>query len=167
MGGITSKKCDKLVKEFQLWSIKSIWGCDSLSCDDQTEWIVYKPVFNKIVIKWEQPKTLLTIWLNKQIDRYCSWHLDPDATYVSAFGFPWENIGYFNPPFSLIGRVVRKICQDQAKCTLVAPVWLTQPWFNHVLKKLVDHPVNFTCDRLSFDTFRHGCTPSSEGLVKC
>ena len=49
--------------------------------------------------------------------------------------------GYINPPFSLIGRVVRKICQDQAECVLVTPVWPTQPWFNRVLEVLVDHPV--------------------------
>lgn len=44
---------------------------------------------------------------------------------------------------SLIGRtrMVRKICQDQTECVLVAPVWLTQPWFNRVLEILVDHPV--------------------------
>uniref|UniRef100_A0A8W8NYG8 Uncharacterized protein n=1 Tax=Magallana gigas TaxID=29159 RepID=A0A8W8NYG8_MAGGI len=41
----------------------------------------------------------------------------------------------------LIGRVVRKICQDQAECVLVTPVWPTQPWFNRVLEVLVDHPV--------------------------
>ena len=48
---------------------------------------------------------------------------------------------YLNPPFSLVGRVLRKICQDEAECILVAPVWPTQPWFSRVLEKLVDHPV--------------------------
>lgn len=36
---------------------------------------------------------------------------------------------------------MRKICQDQAECVLVTPVWPTQPWFNRVLEILVDHPV--------------------------
>ncbi|XP_062596107.1 uncharacterized protein LOC134257519 [Saccostrea cucullata] len=158
MGGISSKKCDKLAKEIWLWSMnRDLWlsawhipGKDNLIADmmsrkfdDQIEWMLSKSVFHKIVLRWGQPEIdLFATRLNKQIDVYCSWHPDPDARYVNAFSFSWANIyGYLNPPFSLIGRVVRKICQDQAECVLVAPVWPTQPWFNRVLEKLVDHPV--------------------------
>lgn len=158
MGGITSIKCDKLAKEIWFWCMKrdlwlSAWhipGKDNLTADklsrkfdDQIEWMFSKSVFNRIMSKWKQPEIdLFATRLNKQIDIYCSWHPDPDARYVNAFSFSWTNMyGYINPPFSLIGRVVRKICQDQAECVLVTPVWPTQPWFNRVLEILVDHPV--------------------------
>lgn len=93
--------------------------------------------------KWEQPEIdLFPTRLNKQIDIYCSWHPDPGPRYINAFSCSWTDMyGYINPPFSLTGRVVRKICQDQAEWVLVAPVWPTQPWFNRVQEILVDHPV--------------------------
>lgn len=157
MGGITSIKCDKLAEEIWFWCMKrelwlSVWhipGKDNLTgdnllrkFDDQIEWMLSKSVFNRIMSKWEQHEIdLFATRLNKQIDIHCSWHPDPDARYVNAFSFSWTNMyGYTNPPFSLIERVVRKICQDQTDCVLVTPVWPTQPWFNCVLEILVDHP---------------------------
>ena len=33
------------------------------------------------------------------------------------------------PPFSLLTKVIKNICQDQATGILVFPVWLIQPWY--------------------------------------
>ena len=37
--------------------------------------------------------------------------------------------GYANPPWCLIGHVLKKITTQQAQVVLVAPVWKSQAWY--------------------------------------
>lgn len=60
---------------------------------------------------------------------------------VDAFSLTWSNeLIYAIPPFSLIGRLVQKLRQDQGEMVLVAPVWLTQGWFTAAMELLTDLP---------------------------
>ena len=79
--------------------------------------------------------------LNKQVDKFVSWHPDPDAFAIDAFSVSWaEELIYAFPCFSLIERAVQKLRQDQGELILVAPVWLTQGWFTAVMELLIDKP---------------------------
>ena len=68
--------------------------------------------------------------LNKQIDKFVSYLPDPDAMHVNAFTLDWSKfIFYCFPPFACIGRIIRKIIQDEAVGILVTPDWPTQYWY--------------------------------------
>ena len=48
---------------------------------------------------------------------------------------------YLFPPFSVLGRCIRKIQTDQAQAVIIVPLWPTQVWFASLMKILVDLPV--------------------------
>ena len=41
---------------------------------------------------------------------------------------------YIFPPFSLLTKVIKKLCQYQATGIVVFPVWSTQSWYPQALK---------------------------------
>ncbi len=68
--------------------------------------------------------------INKQIDCNASWLPDPDASFIDAFSELWSGYySYIFPPFSIIARVLRKLCQEHATAILIYPHWPTQAWF--------------------------------------
>ena len=83
--------------------------------EDATEWKTNPALFHKIVKKFEKPDTdLFATRINKQLDRYVSWHPQPVAMATSAFFLTWNN-NYFCmfSSFSLVGRVLAKIHRDK------------------------------------------------------
>ena len=49
---------------------------------------------------------------------------------MNAFNYDWsEEAGYANPPWSLIPRVLRKLCSEGARVMLVFPEWPNAPWY--------------------------------------
>ena len=76
--------------------------------------------------------------INKQLDCYASWRPDPNALFVDAFSEPWTRFyGYIFPPFSVIGRVLRKIQVDKAEAIIVFPQWPGQIWYPKLQKMCV------------------------------
>ena len=47
---------------------------------------------------------------------------------------------YANPPWCLVGRVLKQVKAQQAQVILVAPVWKGQPWYPVLLEMLRDFP---------------------------
>ncbi|KAK3101647.1 hypothetical protein FSP39_005170 [Pinctada imbricata] len=158
MGGITSLKLDRLAKDLWLWCIeRNIWisashipgetnvcaDHKSRKFDDQLEWMLDPKVFKLISDRFGEPEIdLFASRLNKQTPNYCSWKPDPEAMYVNAFSVDWSKFyGYLNPPFSLLGKCVKKVRDDNAECIVVAPLWPTQTWFPQLLELLVENPV--------------------------
>ena len=76
---------------------------------------------------------------NHQLPNYITWK-DQHHT-MNAFHHQWINGDYLFPPFSLIGRVLRKIRQDKCKVVLVAPKWETQPWYPTLREMLHSKPI--------------------------
>jgi len=69
------------------------------------KWMLNTNVFNSIIEEFGWPEIdLFTSSENKQIEKYISWKPEPEA--------------YIFPPFSIIGRILRKIQQDQTRCIL-------------------------------------------------
>ena len=157
MGGITSVQCDNLANSIWSWCIaRNIWltachvpgisnAADILSrkFDDQIEWMLSKSVFDQLTLKWGMPEIdLFASRLNKQVAAYCSYRPDPGASYVNAFSISWHDFyAFINPPFSLFGRCLQKIQQEEASCMVIAPIWTTQVWFPVLMDLLIDFPV--------------------------
>ena len=62
--------------------------------------------------------------LTHQLKNYVSWRPDPGATATDAFTLDWTKfMGYVNPPWNLVGRVLTHVRSQQAKVTLIAQIW--------------------------------------------
>ena len=136
--------------------------------DETTEWSLRQDIYLEIVSRFGKPTIdLFASRLNHKTDRYCAWKPDPGAESIDSFMMSsWkEEFFYAFPPFSLMYRFMQKCIQDRAEGILVAPVWVTQPWFNLVKRCTVGKPILFTVTNdelfLPFrtQTKRHPLTP--------
>ena len=99
--------------------------------DDRHDWMIEATIFKKID-KAFGPHTvdLFASRVTTQTKKYFSRFPDHQAVGVDAFRQSWTEIkGFANPPFALIGRVLRKVKQDQAKITVMTPQWPSAPWW--------------------------------------
>ena len=84
---------------------------------------------------------LLASRLCHQLPRYMSWGPDPQSIATDALHQDCKNQFYYAfSPFSLIGRVLRKVQKDQNKLIIVTPVWKSQSWYQTLLKTAIAHP---------------------------
>ena len=157
MGGTHSPQLNSLAREIWFWAIeRKIWlsaahipGCENAIADfksrnfkDNTEWTLGKAIFGKIFNLFQPQLDLFASRLNSQLKTYVSWHPEPDSWAVDAFSLNWNTLKFYAfPPFSLLGRTLSKIRQDQAEGILVAPLWSTQPWFPLLMKLVMEDPL--------------------------
>lgn len=139
MGGSRSESCCKIARQIWLWCIKrEIWltavhlpGSLNTEADrasrvfnDRTEWTLNPSIFKNLANQFSVQPTidLFASRLNYQIKPYISWKPDPEAFVVDAFTLDWStHVFYAFPPFSLLGRVLQNIQQDQAEGILILP----------------------------------------------
>ena len=150
MGGLRSEECNAVAKEIWDWaeqsenwlSIAHIPGVDNCVADylsrhfsDRIEWSINMKIFKKICKVFGQPTVdLFASRTNAKVDKYVAWGPDPEAWRIDAFVMCWTNeFFYVFPPFSLVGRVIRKLRADGGKAILVAPDWPTQPWYGSLM----------------------------------
>ena len=81
---------------------------------------------------------------NSHLPRFMSPVPDPRALAVDALSQDWQGRSmYMFPPFPLLSKVVQKLRSTQvAEVILVAPWWPSQPWFPHLLRLCVEHPLS-------------------------
>ena len=64
------------------------------------------------------------------VSKFVSYKPEPGAWATDAFFLNWHSLQFYAfPPFSIIGKVLAKIKQDEARGILIVPLWSTQPWF--------------------------------------
>ena len=146
MGGTKSVRCNQITKQIWEWAeqrrvwlvITHIPGKDNVLADaksrkfyDHLEWSLSINIFHEICEMWGTPEIdLFASRGNRKLDKYVSWHPEPESWAIDAFTLKWDtNFYYVFPPFSLVGRVARKLMLDKANALLVTPQWKTQPWY--------------------------------------
>ena len=151
MGGSKSPECNAVAKCIWEWAEnRNIWltvgyipGKENILADefsrnfkDHLEWSLNDIIFDSIVNNWGRPQVdLFASRRNFKVPKFVSWHPEPEAWRVDAFTFQWDkDYMYAFPPFSLVGRVARKLFYDKAHAILVAPTWTTQPWYAAAMK---------------------------------
>ena len=68
--------------------------------------------------------------LKHVVPKFVSYRSEPGAWAADAFSLNWHSLLFYAfPPFSIIGKVLAKIKQDEARGILIVPLWSTQPWF--------------------------------------
>lgn len=72
-----------------------------------------------------------------------SWFPDPLAITSDAFSTSWTKFKpYIFPPFSLIGKVLQKLEEDNVRqAILIVPKWGTQSCYPKLLKMLIGNPI--------------------------
>lgn len=116
---------------------------ESRHFNDRGEWSLDEGTFNKLIVKLGVPEIdLFASRLNAKCIRYVSWQRDPQAEFIDAFSQAWTGYhAYIFPPFSVIGKVLQKIRQENATALVVVPLWATQPWLSNFLKLLIRDPI--------------------------
>eukprot|EP00918_Siedleckia_nematoides_P075761 GHVU01165804.1.p1 GENE.GHVU01165804.1~~GHVU01165804.1.p1 ORF type:complete len:163 (-),score=2.58 GHVU01165804.1:837-1304(-) len=107
-----------------------------------TEWMLNPVVFEQVCTLFGIPGVdLFASRLNAQLPHYVSWRPDPFAKDIDGFSVCWKDIySYAFPPFSVMGRILRKLELEEAEMLIIAPVWVTRPWFPRLLRMLVRQP---------------------------
>ena len=158
MGGSKSTSCNRIARDVWLWcKLRNIWltvthipgvenveaDKESRNFDDKTEWKLSPLAFEALTNILGTPTIdLFASRLNCQLDRYISWRPDPGAAFIDAFTCDWSaELNYIFPPFSLIGRALKKLKKDKGQAVFVVPYWPTQPWFALVLQMLTQRPL--------------------------
>ena len=101
--------------------------------------------------------------LKHQVATFVSWKPEPEAWVVDAFSINWKDIMFYEfPPFSVLGRVLSKIKEEQASGILVLPLWSTQPWFPVMLDLLVAHPWHIPPDSTNLQIRGNPAPPSQK-----
>lgn len=157
-GGIKSTECDKISRDIWQYCISNqVWiTCThipgvqneadkpSRKFKDNTEWELDLQCFRQICCVFGNPEIdLFATRLNKKLEKFCSWHPDPEARFINAFSLNWRDFKsvYLFPPFSVIGRCIQKIQADGAEGILVVPLWPTQTYFPVLMRILVKAPL--------------------------
>ena len=80
------------------------------------EWEILDTVLQKVFNQMGNCKVdLFADRLNHKLPQYVSWRPDPYAMATDAFRIGWTEVqGYAFPPFSMIGRCLRKIIEEEA-----------------------------------------------------
>ena len=159
-GGTRSTSLLRLTVELFLWlesqditvRARHIPGClnviaDHLSRPNQpipTEWSLHPKIVKRIFRFWGTPEVDMFATLsNSHLPRFMSPVPEPRALGVDALSQDWQGRSmYMFPPFPLLSKVVLKLWSTQvAEVILVAPWWPSQPWFPHLLRLCVEHPL--------------------------
>ena len=169
-GGTHSASLLRLTVELFLWlesqgivvRARHIPGCmnviaDHLSRPNQsipTEWSLHPEIVKRIFRVWGTPEVdMFATRSNSHLPRFMSPVPEPRALAVDALSQDWQGRSmYMFPPFPLLNRVMQKLRSTQAaEVILVAPWWPSQPWFPHLLRLCVEHPLTlpFRQDLLS------------------
>lgn len=145
MGGTRSPRCNEITKKIWDWAeARSLWlkveyipSRDNIVADaksrkfhDHLEWSLSQDIFDELCSLWGTPDVdLFASRNNFKLFKYVSWQPEPNSWKVDAFTFKWKHFFFYAfPPFSMVGRVARKMHHDGTKAILLAPLWATQPW---------------------------------------
>ena len=77
-----------------------------------------------------------------QLPWYINWRPDPQSIAKGAAEQVWNyQFLYAFPPFSLIGRVLKKVKKDQTNMIIVTPAWQSQLWYPILLKMTIKNSI--------------------------
>jgi hypothetical protein len=158
LGGTVSHRLTLLARKLWMWCLErdisltaqhlpgvlnTVADSESRVMRDRTDWQLNPIIFQQINRRLGPLEVdLFASRLTAHLPRYFSWRPDPLAEGTDAFLQDWSHIlGFANPPWCLLGRVLAQVHTQQAQVILIAPVWKTQPWYPVLLNMLVSMPL--------------------------
>ncbi|PFX11520.1 Retrovirus-related Pol polyprotein from transposon opus [Stylophora pistillata] len=113
---------------------------------DTSDWKLNSALFRQLLQAWGTLELdLFASRLTYQLDQFVSWRPDPQALFTDAFTLDWSKFrAYAFPPFALIGHCLQQVRRQKVPyIVLVAPVWMSQPWYPLLLDLCIDFPLLF------------------------
>ena len=122
-------------------NVEADWA--SRNWQDASEWKLDPLFFQKVCKTLGFPEIdAFASRTSHQLAKYFSWKPDPYSVATNAFQQDWTyKFLYAFPPFSLVGRCLRKAIRHQNRLLLITPVWVTQTWYPLLLEMTVRHPI--------------------------
>lgn len=109
---------------------------DALSkLEDGDDWMLNPQVFRQLDQQWGPCSVdLFASHTNHQVPKYFSRLYTPDTSGVNAFAQDWGKwgIAWCNPPFKLIGQVLRHAKECKAQLILITPLWPSAIWWHEL-----------------------------------
>ena len=106
--------------------------------------------------------------IHHHLPRFSSRIPDPDAEFVDAFSFPWNESVYLFPPVVLLCRVVSKFISDNCQFgLLIAPYRPTSPVFNSILDLCVSPPISLPDSALIRESRHRRVSPLLAWSISC
>ena len=157
-GSTQSPNCNDIARQIWTWAINTNNWLSAAHCpgilnveadiasrlfNDSTEWTLDRDSFTQLCNKFGTPEIdMFASRLNYKLESYCAWVPDPGASAIDCFTLDWSMYTYIYafPPFSLVGRTLRKIITDKTEAIIVVPKWPTQAWYSTLQKILVNSP---------------------------
>ena len=76
------------------------------------------------------------------VPKFVPYKPEPGAWAADAFSLNWHSLQFYAfPPFSIIGKVLAKIKQDEARRIPIVPLWSAQPCFSIAMGLIASRPV--------------------------
>ena len=116
---------------------------ESREAETRAEWKLNDSIFSDMLkhFKFKPVIDLFASRTNNQLSRFFLFWPDLEAEVIKAFSVYWHSIPFYCfPPFSYIGRVIRKIINDNASGTLAVPNWPSECWYP-TLFAILEKPV--------------------------
>ena len=106
--------------------------------NEDMEWALGQHIYDRLEFKMGKCDIdLFASKRNRKNHVFISYVPEKGAKAVNAFSVIWDyNLHYAFPPFSIIGQVIQKLCEDKADVILVAPIFPSQPWFPAMLRQI-------------------------------
>ena len=105
---------------------------ESRKSELRTEWKLQESIFGYIekYFNFYLSVDLFASRINAQLSQFFAYRPDPTAEVINTFCVPWHNLSFYCfPPFSCIGKVLKKIISENANDILIFPNWPSQFWF--------------------------------------
>ena len=116
-----------------------------LATNIRTEWSLNQSWFNELLhwIDFTPEVDLFASHLNTKISKFCSRTTDPLSWHVDAFTISWSGLKiYCFAPFSLTGRILKKIESDQVqKAMVIVPLHPSSSWFPRFVNMCREPPL--------------------------
>ena len=125
--------------------------------DSRYNWNLRQQVFNNLDRLWG-PHTVdrFADLYSAKTRRFNSLRWEPHTEAVDAMAQDWsQDMNYCCPPFWLIPRILRKVVDQKAEATLIAPRWTGQRWYQRLLDLAIAPPVWIANSRINFQSTGH------------
>jgi ribonuclease HI len=144
-GGCRSRQCHEIARKIWIWceerkiilfasyisSANNVLA-DKLSRmpEDRSDFALSYIAFDTICNSFGYPDIdYFASSCSTKCNRFYSWYPCEGCEGVDAFSHKWMHNFYAFPPFSMVGRTLKKILSDEATGIVVVPKWDTQPWY--------------------------------------
>ena len=95
-------------------------------------------IINDILMRLQLPRPEVDVFADKKNKKMARW-FGPGGEVEDAFEVDWSQQGlmWMNPPYSELGKTVRKIIKEKGSAIMVLPDWRSRTWWKDIQRFVV------------------------------